>query len=77
MDEGLVGGLLLATLGVVLVAANRSVGRLFRTYNSGFLISPKQAAKQYPADRRGRVWIVIAVGIAWFLAGIALIVSSL
>lgn len=53
----------------LVVMANRRLGRIFRWWNTGYLISPRHAAKPYREDRRGRVWVAIAVGGGWVLFG--------
>jgi hypothetical protein len=77
-DEGRFAvGLAIVLLGAVVVMANRRLGRVFRWWNTGYLISPRHAAKPYREDRRGRVWLVIMVGAGWVLFGVAIMLLSL
>jgi hypothetical protein len=77
MDARVILGLFLVAVGVLIVLTNKRSGHLFRTWNTGFLISPELGAQQYRADASGRVWRIIVVGAFFVVVGVAVTISGL
>lgn len=77
MNAHVIQGLFFVAVGALIVLTNRRAGRLFRTWNTGFLISPEVGSKQYRADGSGRVWPIIVVGAFLVVVGVAVTIAGL